>query len=105
VPPFRDGLTMVPVFVAMVFGRLGSVVLRLHVMPVSYVAVMAGFLVVTRMVVFSGRTMVFGRVFMVLGGLHMVISAFFRHGVLSKMSVAGRGEFIRLPPEEDTRVA
>ena len=70
---------MVPVFVAMVFGRLGSVVLRLHVMPVSYVAVMAGFFVVTRMVVFSGRTMVFGRMFMVLSGFCVVFCALLAH--------------------------
>jgi hypothetical protein len=64
----------------MVLGCLFGVVLRLEVMTVRHVSVMAGLLVVARFVVFCGRTMVLGRVFVMLGRLAMVVGAFLRHG-------------------------
>jgi hypothetical protein len=44
---------------------------------------MARFSVVTCMMMLSGRTMVFGDVFMVVGGLQMTVSACFGHRILS----------------------
>jgi hypothetical protein len=69
----------VSVLVGVVFGGFRRVVLGLHVMAVSYVGVMAGFLVVACIVMFRCHAMVSGRMFVVVGGLHVMISTCFRH--------------------------
>jgi len=83
VPAALSVFLAVSVLVRVMFSGFGSVVLGLHVMAVSYVAVVASSFVVACIVMLSGRTMVFGGLFMMIGGLHMMISACFRHRILS----------------------
>ena len=64
----------------MVFRGFFGVMFRLHVMAVRQVRMMAGLLVVARVVVVGGGAVMLRRVFVMLRCVAMVFSAFFRHG-------------------------
>ncbi len=49
-------------------------------MPVGQVGVMSGFLVVARFMVSGGFPVVIRRLFMMLGGLSVMVRSFGRHG-------------------------
>ncbi len=63
----------------MSFGRLGSMMDSLGMVPVSQVSVMRRFLMMAYFMVFGGFLVVSGRVLMMLGGLGVVVRSFFRH--------------------------
>jgi hypothetical protein len=63
----------------MMLRRFSCVVGRIHGVPMRYVSVMAGFLVVPTFVVLRGFTMVFGCVLMVLRRLVVVLYGFVFH--------------------------
>jgi hypothetical protein len=64
----------------MVLGGLCGVVFGLHVMAVGQMSVVTRFLVIARFVVFRGKPVVLGGVFVMLRCLAMMFGALLRHG-------------------------
>jgi hypothetical protein len=73
----------VPMLVGMVFGGLRRVMFRVQSVAVGCVSVMRALFMVAILVVFGGRAVVLGRVFVVLRGFVMMIDVIFGHGILS----------------------
>jgi hypothetical protein len=82
---------MSAVLVGMMFGRFSRVVGSVLSVPVRYVSVVTGLLVISALVVLGSFTMVFRRVLVMFSRLVMVLCSFVCHfGRLSMSSFAGQ---------------
>jgi hypothetical protein len=77
------------VLAGMKLGGLSRVMLSLFSVPIRYVGVMTGFLVVSTFVVLGRFTVVFRRVLVVFRGCEVVLCAFMCHFVTFRCVVAG----------------
>ncbi|HLJ13079.1 MAG TPA: hypothetical protein VKV15_01170 [Bryobacteraceae bacterium] len=74
---------VVAVRVGVVLGSFFGVMDGLKVVPMGYMSMMPGFLMIACLMVFRGGAMMARRVFMMVGGLLMMICAFLRHWVFA----------------------
>jgi len=70
------------VFVGMVLGRLGSMMLGLETMAVRYVCMVRGLFVIAVLVMIGRGAMMSGCVLMMLGSFVMMIGMVLGHGIL-----------------------
>jgi hypothetical protein len=71
----------------MQLGRFGSMMISVVVMPVSSVGVMSSLLVIARLMMLGGLSVVLCRPLVMLGCLQMVLGCLFRHvGILSQVT-------------------
>jgi hypothetical protein len=69
--------------VGMVFCCFGCVMIGVQRVAVGYMGMMGALFMVAVLVVFCGGAVMFGRVFMVLRRLVMMVDVVFGHGILS----------------------